>query len=223
MQVTVFIPAYNEAAKIATTVNAAWRIDGVNNIVVIDDGSTDDTRIQALIAGATVLRLEENTGKGGALMTALEDAHFDYCLFLDADLGKTAEQGVLLLAPVMAGELDMSIARFPSPAKKAGFGKVKGLASSAIAQVDPNFECHSPLSGQRAFSTKCIHSLLPLADGFGVEVALTIKALQQNWRIGEIPTLMQHSATGNDFAGMAHRLRQYKDVRRAVLELGLEV
>ena len=221
MTIAVFIPAYNEAERIGATVEGAWSIEGVDRVTVVDDGSTDDTRVKALIAGASVVRLEENVGKGGALTAALEDAMFDYCLFLDADLGETASQGVLLLAPVVAGEADMAIARFPRPAKKVGFGKVKGLAANAIARVDPTFDCQAPLSGQRALTAACAKAIVPLADGFGAEVAMTIRALQAGMRLLEVETEMSHAATGNDLAGTLHRARQYRDVRRALYNIDM--
>lgn len=221
MEVSVFIPAYNEEGRVGATVDAAWGIEGVTQVVVADDCSTDATGREALLAGASVITLPEHQGKGGALMAALSDSIYDYCMFLDADLGESAGQAVLLLAPVVSGELDMAIARFPKPAKKTGMGKVKGLAHDAIARVAPDFDCQSPLSGQRAFTSECIRALLPLAEGFGVEVALTVKALQQGFRIGEVETQMTHDATGNDPAGYAHRLQQYRDVKRAIEELGV--
>lgn len=219
MEITAFIPAHNEAECVAATVEAAWRIEGVTRVVVIDDCSHDSTRCQALIAGATVVSLDAHRGKGGALMAGLHDSEFDYCLFLDADLHESAEQGVLLLAPVMSGELDMAIARFPQPARAAGLGKVKNLALNAIHEADSSFECLSPLSGQRAFTRECIRSLLPLADGYGMEAALTVRALRAGFSVGEVETQMSHKPTGNDPAGYAHRLRQYLDVKKALASL----
>ena len=221
MDVSVFIPAFDEEERVGATVETAWGIEGVTQVVVADDCSSDSTGRQALLAGASVVTLPEHQGKGGALTIAMADSTFDYCLFLDADLGKSAEQAVLLLAPVVAGELDMAIARFPKPAKRTGMGKVKGLAYDAIARVAPDFDCQSPLSGQRAFSAECIKALMPLADGFGVEVALTVKALRQGFRVAEVETQMTHAATGNDPAGYAHRALQYRDVKRAIAELGI--
>ncbi len=219
MEIVVFIPAFNEETTILSTVESAWKIEGVTRVVVIDDCSHDSTKQQALIGGATVISLNAHKGKGGALMAGLADYEFDYCMFLDADLGLSAEQGVLLLAPVVCGQLDMSIARFPQPAHKTGLGKVKELAACAISETAPGFECKSPLSGQRAFSSRCINALLPLADGFGVEVALTIKALKLGFKVGEVETQMEHRQTANTPAGYAHRLQQYLDIKRTLKKL----
>jgi len=80
------IPAYNEAARIGDVV-ARTRAH-VDEIMVIDDGSVDDTAVIAEKAGAKVLRHEQNLGKGGAIATALDwfgrtDAEF--AILLDAD------------------------------------------------------------------------------------------------------------------------------------------
>ena len=120
MQIAVLIPAHKEAERIQDTVRAARSINGVTRVVVIDDGSEDDTADLAEQAGAKVVRLIFNVGKGAALeagASRVEDA--DVVLLLDADLGTTAEQGALLLAPVLAGEADMVVAKFPR-AGKAG-------------------------------------------------------------------------------------------------------
>ncbi len=221
--VVAFVPAHNEADRVFDTVDSLLAIDCVSKVVVIDDASTDNTKMQALLAGATVLSLSEQSGKGAALTAGVSDAEFDYCLFIDADLGKSASEARLLLEPVLSGELDMSIARFPKPAKKVGFGKVKGLARSAIAAVDPTFDCQAPLSGQRVMTSDCLHAVLPLAQGYGVEVALTVRALRAGMRVGEVQTSMYHRATGNDLAGFKHRAAQYRDVKAAVKELGIKL
>ncbi|MBC7347899.1 MAG: glycosyltransferase, partial [Clostridia bacterium] len=63
----VIIPAYNEQATVARTVAAARRVPVVEEVIVVDDGSRDETAAQAKQAGATVLRLPYNCGKGHAL------------------------------------------------------------------------------------------------------------------------------------------------------------
>ena len=113
MTIAVLIPAHNEADRIAATVRAASSIPGVSVCVVVDDASRDDTARIAEEAGAKVIRLEFNVGKGAALETgAARVANADYILLLDGDLGETAEQGQLLLHPLLEGTADMAIAGF---------------------------------------------------------------------------------------------------------------
>lgn len=223
MDVAVLIPAHNEATRVASTVTASLALPGVSRVVVVDDASADDTARVAEDAGAKVVRLTFNVGKGAALeagITRIEDA--DIVVLLDADLGTTAAQASALLAPLLAGEADMAIARFPRPAAKAGFGLVKGLARWGIARMGGGFIAEAPLSGQRALTRECLQLVRPFASGYGVEVALTVRALRRGMRLVEVPTEMAHAATGRDVSGFIHRGRQFVHVAMALIRLALE-
>ena len=202
---------------------AAREIPGVTRVVVVDDGSADDTAEIAEAAGAKVVRLVFNVGKGAALeagASRVSDA--DIVLLLDGDLAETAGEAAALLAPVLDGEADMSVAAFPRPAGKAGFGLVKGLARWGIARMGGGFRADAPLSGQRAMTGACFEVVRPFASGYGVEVALTVRALRQGLRIVEVPTTMAHAATGRDVAGFVHRGRQFVHVSIALVRLAFE-
>lgn len=223
-KVVAIIPAHEEAARIAATVHAARSVPGVTRVMVVDDGSRDDTARIAEEAGAKVIRLFSNVGKGAALETAMsraEDA--DIVLLLDADLGDTASQASLLLEPVLAGTADIAIAKFPRPAGKAGFGLVKGLARFGIARLGgPGFVPEAPLSGQRALNAAAASAVRPLKWGYGAEVAITIRALRAGLAVTEVETTMAHAATGRDLAGFVHRGRQFTQVAGALLLLAFE-
>lgn len=225
MSVIVLIPAHDEAERIAATVAAACAIGAVDRVLVIDDGSADDTAARAEAAGAEVLRLGRNAGKGAALDAGLasvrDDA--DVVLLLDGDLAESAGQGGRLLGPVLRGEADMTVATFPRPTGKAGFGLVKGLARAGIRVLGGHgFDPTAPLSGQRALDRDALAAVTPFASGYGVEVALTVRALRAGLRVVEVPTEMAHAATGRDIAGFAHRGRQFAHVARALLALAVE-
>jgi glycosyltransferase involved in cell wall biosynthesis len=130
MSVIALVPSHNEAERIAATVRAVLTVEGIDRVLVIDDASTDGTPALARAAGADVLELSENRGKGGALQAGLDTvaAEADYVLLLDGDLGDTAAEAGVLLAPLASGEADMTIATLPRPPKSGGFGLVKGLA-----------------------------------------------------------------------------------------------
>lgn len=223
MHIAVLIPAHNEAERIADTVAASLAIPGVTLCVVVDDASTDDTAMIAEGAGAKVVRLSHNAGKGAALeFGAMRVENADVVLLLDGDLGGTAAQGELLLAPLLEGRADMSVATFPRPAGKAGFGLVKGLARWGIARMGGGFMADAPLSGQRALTRECFSTVRPFQAGYGVEVGLTVRALRGGMRVMEIPTTMSHAATGRDMAGFIHRGRQFVHVAIALLKLAFE-
>jgi hypothetical protein len=228
VNVVALIPAHDEADRIAPTVVGARSIPGVTRVFVVDDASSDGTGQAALDAGAEVLRLHTNVGKGAALDEGLARVRgdADVLLMLDGDLGASAEQGALLLAPVLAGDADMTVAAFPRPAVKAGFGLVKGLARFGIRALGgpagQAFPATAPLSGQRAMTRACWERVTPFAFGYGVEVALTVRALRADLRVVEVETTMEHDATGRDAAGFAHRGRQFLHVARALARLAIE-
>lgn len=228
VKAVALIPAHDEAARIAETVRAARAIPGVTRVFVVDDASSDDTGPRAKAAGAEVLRLLKNVGKGRALDEGLARvrADADVLLLLDGDLGETASQASVLLAPVLAQEADMTVATFPRPAGPAGFGLVKGLARfgiRALGGADGRaFSAQAPLSGQRALTRACWERVTPFAAGYGVEVALTVRALRAHMRVREVATTMAHAATGRDAAGFAHRGRQFLHVAAALLRLAFE-
>jgi len=224
MAVIALIPAHNEADRIAATVRAACSVKHIDRVIVIDDGSSDGTADVAREAGAEVLVLERNVGKGAALDAGLVGirAEADVVVLLDGDLGGSAEQAGLLIEPVLSGSADMSVARFPRPSGKAGFGLVMNLARWGIRRLGGPFDAQAPLSGQRALTRGALDVCTPFAFGYGVEVALTIRALRAGLRVVEVPTTMQHAATGRDLAGFRHRGRQFVHVLNALVRLSFE-
>jgi len=205
-------------------VRAACSVKHIDRVIVIDDGSSDGTADVAREAGAEVLVLERNLGKGAALDAGLVGirAEADVVVLLDGDLGGSAEQAGLLIEPVLSGSADMSVARFPRPSGKAGFGLVMNLARWGIRRLGGPFDAQAPLSGQRALTRGALDVCTPFAFGYGVEVALTIRALRAGLRVVEVPTTMQHAATGRDLAGFRHRGRQFVHVLNALVRLSFE-
>lgn len=224
--IACLIAAHDEAELIASTVATAASIPGVTRVVVVDDGSEDDTADLAAEAGAKTVRLMFNVGKGAALeVGASRVADADVVLLLDADLGQTAEQGALLLAPVLAGEADLTIATFPPPTSPAGFGLVKRLAVWGIRRFgrdDGPWTPAAPLSGQRAMTRAAFEAARPFRGGYGVEVTTTVRVLRSGLSVLEVPTTMTHAATGRDMVGFVHRGRQFTQVAVALLRLAFE-
>ncbi|MDR0308567.1 MAG: glycosyltransferase [Coriobacteriales bacterium] len=198
-------------------------------IIVIDDASTDNTAEVALANAAELYRLPKNSGKGAALnhgfaelaesirMDELSDD--DLVLLLDADLGESADLAWQLLAPLIRSEADLAIAIMPSPPGAGGFGLVKNLARLAICELGSGFEAQAPLSGQRAMRLGTLRQLMPLAEGYGVEVAMTIKALRANLRVIEVPVNFKHRYTTRNLTGFIHRGKQYLDLKKAIRKL----
>ncbi|MBN2847526.1 MAG: glycosyltransferase family 2 protein [Coriobacteriia bacterium] len=222
MTVTALIPAHNEAERVGATVSAARSVPMIDRVVVIDDGSTDNTTVVAAAAGAEVVRVPVNRGKGGALQAGLDLVReaTDVLVLLAADLGESASEAALLLSPELDGQADMAIEVLPRPAGSGGIGLVKTLARWGIARLGP-FDAQAPLSGQRALSRRAWEAATPFADGFGVEVALTVHVARAGLTIAEVPTAMRHAATGRDIPGFMHRGRQFIAVARTLVRLAL--
>ncbi|MEV4470374.1 glycosyltransferase family 2 protein [Nonomuraea salmonea] len=218
----VVIPAANEADRIAATVKAAAALPGVDLVVVVDDGSHDQTGRVARAAGARVVRHSRNRGKAAAMETGAEAVRLldeddapRHLLFLDADLGETAQTAAPLIEPVRAGEADMTIAVFSTRVKLGGHGLVVRLSKEGIRRAT-GFDATQPLNGQRCLTRAAFEAARPLAHGFGVETALTIDLLRKGFRVKEVEVDMAHRATGTDFRAQLHRARQLRDVARAL-------
>lgn len=221
-QVSVLIPAYNESGRIADTLQAVRQIaeDGhIEEIIVVDDGSTDDTSAKAEHAGADIVFRQENRGKGAALQTAYDLSHGKVILLLDADIGCSAAEAVRLIKPALSGAAEMTIATFPViPGKGGGMGFVVRLARWGIRALTGQ-TMEAPLSGQRAVRREVIESIGGFADGWGAEIALTVNALRGGFRVLEVPTTMTHRVTGRKAGDIRHRLAQFVAALRVLYQL----
>ncbi|GIH24942.1 hypothetical protein Aph01nite_32520 [Acrocarpospora phusangensis] len=225
----VIISARDEGDRIAATVTAARELPGVDLVVVVDDGSADQTGRLARQAGATVVRHSRNRGKAAAMETGaeavrlLEEGRADaegrashrHLLFLDADLGETALAAAPLITPVREGEADMTIAIFRTRVKLGGHGIVVKVAKEGIKRAT-GWDATQPINGQRCLTRTAFEAARPLAHGFGVETGLTIDLLRRGFRVREVEVDMAHRATGTDWRAQLHRAKQLRDVSRAL-------
>ncbi|MDT3698143.1 MAG: glycosyltransferase family 2 protein [Thermincola sp.] len=214
-KISILIPAHNEEKYIYQTVQALKSIGEVGELIVIDDASNDKTAILARQAGAMVISLPRNLGKGGALNAGFAQATGDVIALVDGDLGSSAVEIAKLLAPVLAGHADMTVAKFPKARKKGGFGLVKGLARNGIKWYT-GLETLAPLSGQRVMTRQVADFLGGFESGYGVEVGMTIDVARKGFRITEVEANMTHAETGRDLHGFLHRGRQFIDVARVL-------
>ncbi|MDW7652358.1 MAG: glycosyltransferase family 2 protein [Bacillota bacterium] len=219
MKISAIIPAYNEELRIGDTVRALLSVPEINEIIVVDDGSADQTAVRAKEAGAQrVIVLDKNRGKGGALSRGVEEAKGDVLCFVDGDLGSSAGQFGKLLVPVLQGDADMVVASFPRAKRPAGIGLVRGVAVWGINKL-AGFRPTAPLSGQRVLRRDIWDKALCARDGFGVEVGLTVDCLRNGFRMKEIPVNMSHRESGRDWQGFKHRGKQFVSVSRTLLRL----
>ena len=189
--ISIIIPAYNEENKIKDTLESIKDIKEIDEIIVVDDGSSDKTSEVAKSVKSdkiNVITQSQNRGKGYALNNGLKEAmkKADIIGFLDGDLGNTASEVEKLITPIINNECDVTIAKFPPAKKKGGLGFVKNLAKESVKEMT------------------------------GVEVGMTIDILKNNFKIEEVLVNMTHSETGRDLKGFIHRGKQFYHIKKVV-------
>jgi glycosyltransferase involved in cell wall biosynthesis len=221
----VILTAHNEAERIRATLAALAPAFPGAPVFLADDGSHDATPEIALLAGARVVRSEHVIGKGGAATTAarnaLHHARADggdeerepIFILCDADLGDSAAALGALAEPIRRGDADMTVATFANRVG-GGFGLSLAFARWAI-QRRCGLRTTAPISGQRALRASVLEDVLPFAEGFGMEVGMTIDAVRAGHRVVEVELDLSHRATRRTPSGFAHRARQLADSLRA--------
>ena len=212
--VVAIVPAKDNVESISATVTALLKSGAIGEVLVVDDGSVDGTGESANKAGARVIELESNLGKGGAVAAGVASSGApDNYLLVDADLGGSATHAVELLQPLVEDRAEMAIAVFPDEGRSRGFGFAKLTATGLLVEATGR-SFLEPLSGQRAINGPLMRSLT-LAGGFGLEVGLTMDVDVAGGRIVEIPLELSHTPTGRGIRGILHRAGQLRDLMRA--------
>lgn len=220
--ISIIIPAYNEEDKIKDTLMGVLSITEIDEIIVVDDGSSDSTYNMALSMNNTKIKsykLEQNKGKGHALNYGLKVAmkKADIIGFVDADLGSTSSDVGKLLTPILNDQADVTIAKFPPAKKKGGLGFVKRLAKESVKEMT-GVELDSTLSGQRIFKKNVLEHFSEIPFGYGVEVGMTIDILKKGFRVQEVLVNMTHNETGRNLKGFIHRGKQYYHIKKVLKE-----
>jgi glycosyltransferase involved in cell wall biosynthesis len=208
--VSVIIPAFNEATGIARVIDVLRRTAFISEIIVVDDGSKDQTRVIALQAAQEDARIQVithtvNQGKGQSIFSGAHSCKNSIIVTLDGDLiGLKPEHIYALVKPVLEGKADMTL----------GIFKHGKLASDFSHWATPW------LSGQRCFRLELLRHISPeAASGYGLETALTVVAQQKKWRCQHI-TWYGVSHPPSEFhrgkwRGFITRARMYAQILRA--------
>ncbi len=217
-KISVVIPAFNEQDMIKMTLVTLNRCPWVDELIVVDDGSVDETAIIAESYSDEVIRLDQNSGKASALKEGWKRAEGDIVVSLDADLGITAREAERLIEKLTTEELDCVIAKLPLQ-KKRGVGLMKHRAQKLIfSRTGKWFD--APLSGQRALKKQWLTILLDKEYiGFGIEMAMTVDLLKAGASIDEVEVSFFHRATGKDFQGFIHRGKQWLDMEKTLRKM----
>ena len=227
--VSIIIPAYNESdrlggpLKIILDFISSTRLNA--EIVVVDDGSSDDTaevakNVFAAAPGVdtSVIRYDDNRGKGFAVKTGLLAAKADVALFTDADLSTPIEEMSKLVEPIQSGEfdatfgsraIDRSLIGTHQPWRREQGGRVMNL----LIKMMSGLPFYDTQCGFKAFNMQKFRPLLDLMtiDRFGFDIEFLFVADHNGLRLSEIPVRW------NDVAGS--KVSVLRDTRRMVSEL----
>lgn len=180
--VAVCIPARNEAATIGAIVKLVARLRGggaVDDLVVVDDGSTDATAATARAAGARVVSADGGPGKGQALRRAVTETAADVLVFLDADVVNFTERYVTALTSALLADPGLKLVKAaygrPLHGQPGEGGRVTELlARPLLERFFPELATVTqPLSGECAL-TRDLAERLCFDDGYGIEIGALI-------------------------------------------------
>jgi len=184
--IAVIIPALNEE-KAVSKVILDFTKQGFKDIYVIDGGSKDDTVKFAKKAGAKVL-FQNGKGKGDALRQALKEIDADIYVTVDADDTYDASRITELVEPVKNGEYAMVVAK-RSSSEIPVFNRFGNFLFNTIVSVFYRYRLTDILSGYRVMSSELVRAVRLNSDDFEIETELTVEALENKFKILEIPTL----------------------------------
>lgn len=206
--VSVLIPCYNEAPTIGKVIDDFKRELPEAEIVVYDNGSTDETAAIALRHGAT-LRYEKRKGKGHVIRSMFQNEKADFFLMVDGDDTYHAPDAHKLLKPIVTGVSDMCVGTRMKEHSEKSFRPLhvlgNNLVRSLINLIFDSSLCDI-MSGYRAFSAEAARRIPVISKGFEVETELTIQALYYECVISEVPT-----AYGVRPAGSYSKLNTFSD------------
>lgn len=188
-RLSICVPAFNEEEGIGESLTTLTRVFPDAEIIVVDDGSIDETgRIAAEVAGVTVIRHERNRGYGSSLKTAMRHSRRDVVAWFDADGQHAPDDLRRVVERVLNGEKDVVIGvrlkhsrdAFPH---RLGKRMLKAVAELIVRERVPDLN-----SGLRCFQRDVIRRYIHLLpDGFSASSTSTLLMMKRGYRLGYEP------------------------------------
>ncbi len=206
MKTIAVIPAYNEGPRIASVISNAKQF--VSYLIVVYDGSSDDTAHVAEKYSAIIVRHLENCGTGAATMTGIEAARAagaDIIVTLDADEQHSPSDIPALLDPIKSGSADIVFAnRFGQKNRIPLIRRFANACGNILTFVTTGKWVSDSQCGFKAFGPRAVKEIDLKMNGFEVCSEIVRETAQHNWRMKEIPTKVLYSeytlAKGQSFA-----------------------
>jgi glycosyltransferase involved in cell wall biosynthesis len=188
--VLVAVPAFDEDRFVGSLV-LKLRARG-HNVLVVDDGSNDQTASVAEAAGAIVVRHERNRGKTEAVRTAFEHARrigADALVLMDGDSQHDPDDVDQVVAPILRGEADMVVgSRFAGVRSRIPRWRVAGQHALTLAtNFGSGLHLSDTESGFRAFSRRALDEVRFRGTGFAIEPESQFEAKRRGWKVLEVP------------------------------------
>ncbi len=202
MKLSIVIPVYNEEETVLALINRVLEQDFDKELVVVDDGSKDNTR--EVLKSITDERVhiyyqDVNQGKGAALRRGFKEATGDIVLIQDADLEYDPAEYGKLLGPILDGRADVVYgSRFlGGPHRVLFFWHYLGNKFlTLLSNMTTNLNLTDMETCYKVFKREVIQSIPLKCDRFGFEPEITAKLSKRKWRIYEVPI----SYSGRDYS-----------------------
>ncbi len=208
LKIVAAIPAYNEAKHIAGIIKQAAAY--VDEVIVADDGSSDDTARVASRAGARVIRSEVNRGAGQATrdcFTAARKAGAAILVTLDGDGQHNPKEIPLVLSPIIENTTDIVIgSRFLAANTVPRYRRFGINVITFLLNFGVKNKLTDSQSCFRAYNRKALESLDITEPGFSFSVELLINARRQGLRIAEVPISCIYNAASHSQNPVRHGL-----------------
>lgn len=214
------LPAFNEEKSIAKTILKTSKY--VDEVIVVDDGSTDYTSQIASQLGAKVIRHERNLGKGAALKSAFDFAfamHPNVVVTIDADDQHDPDEIPRLVEPILTGKADVvNGSRVLGGQGIPRYRRLGNRALNTMTNLASKLQVTDSQSGYRAYSGEALQSLEITEFGFGVDSQLLIEASSHGMRVVEVPVGVKYDENSSTDNPVKHGLGVMVAVVRTVAE-----
>jgi glycosyltransferase involved in cell wall biosynthesis len=214
MKVCCIIPAYQESRAIDQVIRIAQKY--CTHVVVVDDGSTDNTAKIAQDNGATVLRHPTNLGKGAALRTGFDytvKKQYDVMITLDGDLQHNPHSIPRFLDKIKQGYDLIVGSRYQTQSEDMPFArKLSNLITTTVLRVFFKVPVTDSQSGYRAFKRRVLETIPVRDNGFAAETEILIDAQRAGFLISEVPI-------ATSYGDEESKIRAGRDISRWLVTL----